>query len=105
MKPFNSYQYLEGEDMTDRDKKEVGSKFWNKGKWDNFVAPFILPDFTDNTFIDIGCNKGLFLYLAQQERYKRIVGVDSDVEAVEKGTKWRDANGGRYSFLLRKMED
>ena len=30
MKKFETYQYLEGELMTERDKQEVGSKFWNE---------------------------------------------------------------------------
>ena len=28
-KQFSNYQYVEGEEMLERDKQEVGSKFWN----------------------------------------------------------------------------
>jgi hypothetical protein len=104
MKPFNVYQYLEGEQMTDRDKLEIGSKFWNKGKWDNYVLPF-LPDNPQNmTFVDMGCNKGLFLKLAEEMGFKDVVGVDSDSEAVDKGTVWKMTHNHQYRFLNIPME-
>lgn len=105
MKPFNVYQYLEGEEMTDRDKLEAGSKFWNKGKWDNFVAPFLPQDCSDMTLVDMGCNAGLFLKLAEDKGFRRVVGVDSDKEAVEKGIVWRDNHNGRYQILNMLMEN
>ena len=105
MKPFNVYQYLEGEEMTERDKMEVGSKFWNKGKWDNFVLPFLPQDCSDMTFIDMGCNKGLFLNLAQEKGFRNVIGVDGDKDAVEKGILWRDRHGKSYKLLNLKMEE
>ena len=60
MKQFSNYQYIDGE-MSERDKKEEGSKFWNKGKFDNFVKPFLPEDCKNMTFIDMGCNAGVFL--------------------------------------------
>lgn len=56
--------------MTERDKKEVGSKFWNQGKWDNFVLPFIEDDCKDMTLVDVGCNAGLFLKLAKDKGFR-----------------------------------
>jgi len=105
MKPFNVYQYLEGEEMTDRDKIEVGSKFWNKGKWDNFVLPLLPEDASEKTLIDIGCNKGLFLYLAKEHGFKRAIGVDSNEEAINKGIEWRDKHGEDYELIWKKMEE
>ena len=107
VKPFPTYQYLEGEPMSERDKLELNSKFWNKGKWDNFVAPFIKPqdDPRELSLVDMGCNSGLFLKLAQEAGFGQIIGVDSDVPAVERGIRWRDATGGNYKFVNKKMED
>lgn len=99
MKPFATYQCL-GELLTDRDKKEQGSKFWNEGKWNNFVLPFLKEK---GTLIDMGCNAGLFLKLAEDIGFKA-VGVDSNEEAVNRGAEWRDKNGGNYKFLLGPME-
>ncbi len=104
MKPFNVYQYLAGEEMTDRDKLEVGSPFWNEGKWTNFVLPHIKETGKDMTFIDMGCNAGLFLKLASDAGFGHVIGVDSDEEAVKKGVEWRNKNNYAYKFLLSTME-
>jgi len=104
MKPFKSYQHIPGTKMTVRDKAEVGSKFWNKGKWDNFVDPLLPEDCTDMTFIDMGCNAGLFLKLAQEKGFDKVIGVDSDKEAIERGIEWRDKIGYKYDLQHRKME-
>ncbi len=99
MKPFSTYQALPGELLTDRDKLEVGSKFWNQGKWDNFVLPFLKEK---GTLVDMGCNAGLFLKLAEDVGFQAI-GVDSDERAVNRGIAWRDKMGG-YKFILSPME-
>ena len=101
MKAFSTYQYLAGEPMTNRDKLEVGSKFWNKGKWDNFVLPFLKER---GTLVDMGCNAGLFLKEAEEIGFKAI-GVDSDPEAIKRGKEWRDKNGYGYKLIESKMED
>lgn len=105
MKPFREYQHLPGEPLTERDKTEVGSKFWNEGKWDNFVLPLLPLDCHGLTFVEMGCNAGLFLKLAQDKGFKTVVGVDSDVDAIQRGCRWRDANGGHYRFIRSKMEE
>lgn len=104
MKPFNSYQHLEGEAMTSRDHKTEGSKFWGKGKWDNFILPFLPDDCSELTFVDMGCNAGLFLKFAQDKGFNRIVGVDSDKISVERGKIWAKQNKGKYTILRAKME-
>ena len=110
MKPFRTYQHLEGYPMTDRDKMEIGSKFWNEGKWNNFVAPFLLsltsPEARrELVLVDMGCNSGLFLKLAQDWGFGRVVGVDSDREAVRRGVEWRDKNDGNYEIRRQNMEN
>jgi hypothetical protein len=104
MKPFSTYQFLEGFPMTDRDKVEVGSKYWNEGKFKNFVAPFLPYDCSEQTFIDMGCNAGVFLKLAEDMGFSKVIGVDSDRDAVKRGTEWRDSHGGKYQFVEEKMQ-
>lgn len=104
MKEFSVYQRLDGFPMTERDKLEVGSKFWNEGKWDNFVAPFLPKDCGGQVLVDMGCNAGLFLKLAQDWGFERVIGVDSDSEAVIRGLAWRDENNGTYKILNLPME-
>ena len=87
--------------MSDRDKLEVGSKFWNEGKWENFVLPFLKEP---GVLVDMGCNSGLFLKLAEDMGYTAI-GVDSDNEAVKRGIAWRDKNGGKYKIIHKRLED
>ena len=105
MKPFKTYQYIEGTEMTDRDKVELESKFWNKGKWENFVAPFLPEDCKEQVLVDMGCNAGIFLKLAKEKGFDRVIGVDSDEEAVKKGLKWRDNNKDSYEIMLSKMQE
>ena len=104
MKEFSTYQYLPGEPMTERDKVEVGSKFWNEGKWENYVVPFLPKDCRGLSLVDMGCNSGLFLKLASERGFERVVGVDSDLEAVNRGIAWRNKNGGNYQIHNLPME-
>jgi hypothetical protein len=99
VKEFSSYQYLEGAPMSARDKMERGSKFWNEGKWKTFVYPFIPGDCSEMTFIDMGCNAGVFLREAEKAGFGRIIGVDSNKEAIEKGVAWANRMGSKYDFI------
>lgn len=105
MKPFETYQHLDGFPYTDRDTKQIGSKFWNDGKWENFVKPFIKEDTKELTFVDMGCNAGLFLKRAEDMGFDRVIGVDSNEAAVRSGEVWRDTRGGKYKFVLARMEE
>ena len=103
MKKFSNYQYVGGE-MSERDKKEAGSKFWNKGKWDNFVLPFLPEDCKGMTLIDMGCNAGLFLKLAEDKGFSKVIGIDADKEVIRKAIAYRERNGGTYDIQRRRME-
>ena len=105
MKAFKTYQYLDGTPMTERDKGEVGSKFWNEGKWENYVLPFLPDDPSELTLVDMGCNAGIFLTLAKDKGFKTVIGVDSDEKAVARGRAWRDEHGKDYTIMKRKMEE
>lgn len=103
MKPFSSYQHAPIFPMTERDKKQIGSKFWGRGKWDNFVAPHLPENGEGMTLVDMGCNLGLFLHFAEERGFKAI-GIDSDKEAVRRGTEWRDTIGGKFEIREDKLE-
>jgi len=105
MKQFGNYQWVPGIPKLPRDEKEEGSKFWNKGKWDNFVLPFLPKDCKEKTFVDIGCNVGVFLKLAEDKGFDRVVGVDSNKEAVRKNQAYRKSVGGKWSISWRDMGD
>jgi len=103
MKEFGNYQYIGGE-MSKRDKQEEGSKFWNKGKWDNFVLPFLPKSCKEMTLVDMGCNAGLFLKLAEDKGFSKVIGVDANREAFGKALAYREKNGGKYDIQRRYME-
>jgi hypothetical protein len=52
----------------------------------------------------MGCNAGLFLLLAEEKGFGRVVGVDSNETAVRRGEAYRDKLGMHYQFRLSKME-
>lgn len=105
MKEFSVYQYVDGEPMTERDEKEIGSKFWNKGKWDNFVEPFLPSDCRERVFVDMGCNAGLFLEQAEKRGFERVVGVDSNHQAIQRAIRYKNRIGGNYELLQRDIEN
>jgi ribosomal protein L11 methylase PrmA len=41
----------------------------------------------DMTFVDMGCNAGLFLGFAENKGFKKVIGIELDKKAVEKGKK------------------
>lgn len=104
MKPFSTYQCVLGNPMTERDKQEAGSKFWNEGKWDNFVAPFLPEDCSEQVLVDMGCNAGLFLKLAEDTGFSQVVGVDANKEAIKRAIAYREKVGGSYQIQRRRME-
>lgn len=104
MKSFGIYQYVGGP-MTERDSREVNSRFWNKGKWDTFVEPFLPLDCKEMTLVDMGCNAGLFLKLAEDKGFGTVIGVEPDKEAFARALKYREENGGQYDLQRRKLEN
>ena len=68
------YQTLPVEGVEFEDTKRQHSKFWNDGKWDNFIKP-LLPN-ERGTFLELGCNAGLFLKKATDAGYERVTGVE-----------------------------
>lgn len=80
-----------------------GSRFWNEGKWENFIEP-LLPDAPqDMTFVEMGCNAGLFLEYAEDRGFRHVVGVEKDVTPVKVGLEYRDRIGGHYAILKRTL--
>jgi len=81
------------------------SNFFNEGKWKNFIKPLLPEDPTDMTFVEIGCNVGLYLKMATEYGFRDVIGVEADKENCAMAEKYRDANGMHYKVLNRTVGD
>lgn len=79
------------------------SNFFNEGKWQNFIEPLLPSDPSDRTFVEIGCNVGLFLRLAREYGFRDVIGVEADAAACEMAEQYRDAHGLDYKILNRTV--
>lgn len=104
-KNLSEYQYLEGEKETERDKLERGSKYWNDGKWNNFITPFLPINPTDKIFIDVGSNAGLFLKFAQDLKFKRVIGIEPHRGAYERSVLYRKKNKFNYEIIHDEIKN
>ena len=89
------YQNVPVEGATYEDEKRKDSKFWNEGKWNNFVKPS-LPE--GRTFIDIGCNAGLFCKLAVDAGFKDVIGIEGHSKRMAQATAYKVVN--KYPYRL-----
>ena len=81
------------------------SKFWDRGKWDHYIAPHITGNVKGMTYIDMGCNAGLFLKYAQDLGFSRIIGIDINPDVVKRGIVYREKVGGKWDIRVGKMEE
>ena len=95
------YQNLPGAHV--QNPKRAKSNFWNEGKWNNFIAPLLPEVVTDQTFVEMGTNAGLFLKMAQDHGYRQIIGIEKDRTHVSEGLKYRDSIGYQYQLYRRTL--
>ena len=79
------------------------SAFWNEGKWENFIKLHLSMTPEDMTFVEMGCNAGLFLKLAEDHGFRNVVGIEKDKTPVAKGLQYRDQIGYNYQILKRQL--
>ena len=97
------YQNIPLAGTVSQNSNRENSKFWNEGKWNNFIAPLLPEDCTDQTFVEMGCNAGLFLKLAEDRGYRNVVGIEKDRTPVKEGLRYRDSIGYNYKILKRTL--
>lgn len=85
------------------DPKRINSKYWNEGKWDNYIKP-LLPEHK-NTFIEVGCNAGLFLKLAKETGFKNVIGIEGGKKRFKQAEKYREVNGLDYKLINKPIQD
>ncbi len=104
MKRFGNYQYVGVREMTNRDERESRSKFWNKGKWDNFIKPFLSKNCKEMILTDMGSGAGLFLKLAEDMGFAKVVGVEANKEAFKIAQEYKKRNEGKYELIHNFFE-
>jgi SAM-dependent methyltransferase len=103
--PRRWYQTLEidGVEQVFEDVKRADSKFWNEGKWDTFIHP-LLPE-ERNTFIEIGCNAGLFLNKAREAGFERVIGIECNKQIFQQAEIYREHVGGDWELKNECIRD
>ena len=94
---------LNGRDVPAEYTNRKDSSFFNEGKWRNFILPFLPPDPTDRTFVEIGCNVGLYLKMATEYGFRNVVGVEANFSNCAMACRYRDVNGHDYKVLNRTV--
>ena len=92
-----------GEDQPAEYANRKDSAFFNEGKWRNFILPLLPEDPANMTFLEVGCNVGLFLKLATEHGFRRVVGVEADPAACAMAERYRDDCGMEYKVLNRAV--
>lgn len=83
------YQTLPVAGAVYEDPARRASCFWDVGKLATFIRPLLPPPARRGAFLEIGCNAGLFLHLAEEEGFRRVVGVESHGPYVEQAARYR----------------
>ena len=96
---------LDGKEVPAEYTNRKDSSFFNEGKWRNFILPFLPPDPTDMTFVEIGCNVGLYLKMAKEYGFRDVIGVEADADNCAMAERYRDDSGLDYKILHRTVGD
>jgi len=101
---------LNGVDIGENESRK-GSKFCNEGKWDNYIKPLLrrVPivdqDFSDLSFLEIGCNAGLFLRMAKEHGFRDVMGIETWKTPCRMGEMYRDSLGLDYKIINETLNE
>ena len=60
-----------------------GSAFFNEGKWEHFIEPLLPDDCSTMTFLDFGCNYGMYIKLAKERGFETVLGIEGNEDLRE----------------------
>src|SRR3990167_2741123 len=91
---------IDGYDNGDTSTRRF-SKFYNEGKWNNFIKP-LLPK--GEVFVEFGSNAGLFLKLATELGYKAI-GLERNKKDCGIARQYRDNLRLNYKIVETQVDE
>lgn len=94
---------ITGQNLPYENPKRQLSKFWNEGKWNNFINPLLPIDCKDKTFVEIGCNAGLYLKMARDKGFRHVIGIEMFKQNCKWAEKYRNSLGYNYTILNREV--
>lgn len=89
------------QEVTYESHERKESKFWNRGKWDNFIEPLLPKE--RRTFIEIGCNAGLFLKLATNAGFQNVIGVEANSRIMDQALCFKEHDQGTYKLVHQRV--
>ena len=69
--------------------KTADSAFFNENKWNTYIEPLLPKDCSEMTFIEFGCNAGLFLKLARKKGFEKVIGLEKVKRACKVAETYR----------------
>ena len=96
--------FIDGVDAVFEDVNRKVSKFWNEGKWDNFIKP-LLTNVDKGSLLEIGCNAGLFLKMAKDEGFKKVIGVEASKRCCQQAELYKKSVNGDYTLLRQTVNN
>lgn len=94
---------IDGEDYGKKPEHR-NSMYCNEGKWNNFIVPLLPENPEEMTFIEIGCNAGLFLKLAKGYGFRKVLGVEESKRTCEVAENYRRLSGLDYDIYNASVD-
>lgn len=95
--------FIDGvDDIVYEDINRRVSRFWNEGKWNNFIKP-LLTDIDKGSFLEIGCNAGLFLKMAKDEGFKNVIGIEASKRVFQQAELYQKSIKGDYTIVRQAV--
>jgi len=100
--PEICYQNVDPKKYDPKVPGRANSKFYNEGRWHTFIEPLLPEDCRKLTFLEIGCNAGMYLKMATDKGFDRVVGTEKDRKIVAQAKYYRKKIGYRYKIINQK---
>lgn len=97
------YQNVDPEKYSPKDPLRANSNFYNEGRWYNFIEPLLPNDCSSRTFLEIGCNAGMYLKMAKDKGFERVIGVEKNKRYVIQAKYYRKKIGYDYKIMRKRI--